>query len=129
MTVIGRVNLRELVEKSGLGLEDMYMSRTDIWLCDGIDGHHYISDNEDTYETAWSYLDPQYGWTREELTEGEPIMEKNKRGICLKNLSDKYDIHDMEIIFLSDGKVQILVPYIAIIYSYREEELRYLKME
>lgn len=127
MTTLGRINLGTLVEKSGLGLEDFYMSRTDIWLCDGVDGHYYNSDSENMWETAWLSLDPQYGWMREEVEYGE-MPDKTTRGVCLKDISDKYDIHDMWIVFLSDGKVEILIPDTAIIYSFKEE-LSILEME
>lgn len=121
MTTLGRINLGTLVEKSGLGLEDFYMSRTDIWLCDGVDGHYYNSDSENIYETAWLSLDPQYGWMREEVEYGE-MPDKASRGVCLKNLKDMpYDIHDMWIEFMSDGKVNILVFETAIIYCFRDE--------
>lgn len=62
------------------------MSRTGIWLLDGIDGHHYVSDNDEMYETAWSCLDPQYGWIREEFEKNEAMMDKSKRRLCLNSI-------------------------------------------
>ena len=98
----------------------MYMSKTNIWLCDGIDGHHYISDNDGMYETSWSCLDPQYGWIREELEDNEAMMEKSGRGLCLNSLLEHAidlgcDVNDLWIVFLSDNTVHIEISDLEII--------------
>lgn len=120
MTTIKKMNLGTIIEKLGnfdfsddkLGIADMYMSKDNIWLLDGVDGHHYNSENDGMYETAWSSLDPQYGWIREELEDGETMMDKSERGHSFNSLL-KYAIglgcnpYNMWIVFFSDNTVRL----------------------